>query len=102
MDKDNRALPLRIVSAVWRGLDRLRRLLHLILLLGLFLVLFAAAVGERVLIPQTAALVIAPRGVLVDHRRAFFAAHVGCDQLALDRGSGEPLVPERDRQFGDP
>ena len=30
MDKDNRALPLRIAASIWRGLDRLRRLLHLI------------------------------------------------------------------------
>jgi protease-4 len=85
MDKDNRALPLRIVTAVWHGLDRLRRLLHLILLLGLFLLLIAGAVGERVLIPQTAALVIAPRGVLVDQ--------LSGDALdrALARAQGAPL-----------
>src|SRR5262245_18283279 len=85
MDKDNRALPLRIVTSVWRGLDRLRRLLHLILLLGLFLLLLVSAVGERVLIPQTAALVIAPRGVLVDQ--------LSGDALdrALARAQGAPL-----------
>ena len=66
MDSDNRALPLRIISGAWRGLDRLRRLLHLIFLLGIFLFLLAAAVGERVFIPQSAALLIAPRGTLVD------------------------------------
>ena len=41
------------------------------------------------------------RGVLVDHRRALFPADVGRDQLALDRGGGQPLVPERDRQIGE-
>ena len=66
MDSDNRAWPLRIISSIWRGLDRLRRLLHLILLLGLFMLLFASAFGGRVFIPETAALVIAPRGTLVD------------------------------------
>ncbi len=66
MDKDNRAWPLRVVTSIWHGLDRLRRLLHLILLLGIVLLLIVSAVGERVFIPQTAALVIAPRGVLVD------------------------------------
>jgi hypothetical protein len=66
METDNRAWPLRFVSAIWRGLDRLRRLLHLILLLGLFLLILVSAFGERVLIPGTAALVIAPRGTLVD------------------------------------
>ena len=85
MDKDNRALPLRIVSGIWRGLDRLRRVLHLILLLGLFLVLIAGAIGERVFIPPTAALVIAPRGVLVDQ--------LSGDALdrALARAQGAPL-----------
>jgi protease IV len=86
MDKDNRALPLRIVAAVWHGLDRLRRVLHLILLLGLFMLLIAGAVGERVFIPQTAALVIAPRGVLVDQ--------LSGDALdrALARAQGAPLA----------
>lgn len=66
MDRNNRSWPLKIVAGVWRGLDRLRRLLHLILLLGIFLLLIAGAVGERVFIPSSAALVIAPRGALVD------------------------------------
>jgi protease IV len=66
MDSDNRSWPLRIVAGIWRGLDRLRRLLHLILLLGIFLMLMIGAVGERVYIPGAAALVIAPQGVLVD------------------------------------
>jgi protease-4 len=66
MDSDNRALPLRIVAGIWRGLDRLRRLLHLILLLGFFLLLVVSSFGGRVFVPDTAALVIAPRGTLVD------------------------------------
>jgi protease-4 len=66
MDRDNRSWPMRIVAGIWRGLDRLRRLLHLILLLGLFLLLLIGVVGERVLVPDSAALVIAPQGSLVD------------------------------------
>jgi protease-4 len=66
MRTNDRPLPLRIVSAIWRGLDRLRRLLHLILLLGVFLLLLASAVGERVFVPSQAALLIAPQGTLVD------------------------------------
>ena len=85
MDSDNRALPLRIISGIWRGLDRLRRFLHLILLLGLFLLLLAAAIGERVLIPQTAALVIAPRGTLVDQLSG------NALDRALARAQGTPL-----------
>jgi protease-4 len=63
---DSRGLPLRIVASIWRGLDRLRRFLHLILLLGLFLLVLVTAIGDRVPIPGAAALVIAPQGVLVD------------------------------------
>jgi len=66
MTNENRGFPLRIVSAVWRGLDRLRRLLHLMLLLGVFLLVLVSAIGERVSVPSTAALVIAPQGTLVD------------------------------------
>src|SRR5688500_9926591 len=85
MNTDNRAWPLQVVAGIWRALDRLRRVLHLILLLGLFLFLIVASVGERVFIPQAAALVIAPRGVLVDQ--------LSGDALdrALARAQGAPL-----------
>jgi protease IV len=85
MDRDNRPWPLKIVSGIWRGLDRLRRLLHLILLLGLFLLLVVSAVGGRVFIPRTAALVIEPRGVLVDQLSG------DALQRALARAQGAPL-----------
>ena len=62
----NRGLPLRIVEGIWRGLDQLRKLLHLIVLLGLFLLLLIALVGEQVRVPSVAALRIAPQGNLVD------------------------------------
>ncbi len=85
MDRDNRSWPLRIVGGIWRGLDRLRRLLHLIFLLGLFLLLLVAAVGERVLIPSSAALVIAPRGVLVDQLSG------DAIERAIAKAQGAPL-----------
>ena len=56
MDSDNRSWPLRIVAGIWRGLDRLRRLLHLIVLLAIFLLLLVVSIGERVYIPGAAAL----------------------------------------------
>ena len=62
----NRGLPLRIVQGIWRGLDRLRKLLHLIVLLGLFLLLLVVLVGEQIRVPSVAALRIAPQGNLVD------------------------------------
>jgi len=66
MNTPSRGLPLRVVGAIWRGLDRLRRLLHLIVLLGIFLLVLVSTLGERVFVPSAAALVIAPEGTLVD------------------------------------
>jgi protease-4 len=82
---DKPAWPFRVIAAIWRGLDRLRRLLHLILLLGLFLLFAVALVGERTLIPAATALVIAPEGALVDQ--------LSGDPLerALSRARGLPI-----------
>ena len=44
--------------------------------------------------PVERALQDVDRGVLVDHRLALGAAGIGGDQLALDRGGGEALVPQ--------
>src|SRR5581483_4307700 len=41
-------------------------------------------------------------GVLIDHRGALLAADVGGDQIALDGGGRQALVPQRDRQFRQP
>ena len=63
-------LTMRILKATWHGLDRLRRVLHLLLLVAIFfvvlLILLASVFGERVFVPSKAALVIAPQGALVD------------------------------------
>jgi protease-4 len=56
----------RLLKATWLGLDTLRRILHLILLLGLFVVLLAGAGGQPVVVPASAALVVDPSGVLVE------------------------------------
>ena len=66
MSTNNRSWPWRLGAAIWRGLDRLRRFLHLLLLLALLLIVLASLVGERVFVPSRAALVIAPQGALVD------------------------------------
>ncbi len=55
-----------LVRAIWFGLDTLRRILHLILLIGLFAILLAGSVGQPVPVPSSAALVINPTGMLVD------------------------------------
>jgi protease-4 len=56
----------RLLSWFWRGLNVLRRVLHLILLLVIFGALAAALVGPPVVVPESAALVIDPEGELVE------------------------------------
>jgi protease-4 len=62
----NSSTILRVLAAIWRGLDRIRRVLHLILLLTVFALLFAALTPEQPVVPASAALVLAPRGDLVE------------------------------------
>ncbi len=68
---------------LWRFLDGVRRVLHLVLLLAIFGFLLAALHTTMPIVPNTAALVIAPEGELVDQlssqplRRAFGEASGG-------------------------
>ena len=56
----------RLLSALWHGADGLRKVMHLILLLFIFLLFFGAISGAPPLLPQKAALVIKPTGALVE------------------------------------
>jgi protease-4 len=68
---------------VWRILDGIRRVLHLVLLLVIFGFILAALHTALPIVPHTAALVIAPEGELVEQlsrdpvRRAFGEASGG-------------------------
>ncbi len=68
---------------VWRILDGLRRVLHLVLLLVIFGFILAALHTSIPIVPRTAALLIAPEGQLVEQlasdpvRRAFGQASGG-------------------------
>src|SRR5713226_8839141 len=68
---------------VWRILEGVRRVLHLILLLVIFGFILAALHTTIPIVPRTAALVIAPQGELVEQlgqdavRRAFGEASGG-------------------------
>lgn len=62
----DRNIFVRLMSALWHGVNGLRKVLHLILLLAVFLVFFGAVSGTPPLLPQQAALVIKPSGSLVD------------------------------------
>lgn len=55
-----------LVRALWYGLNTVRRILHLILLLAIFGILLAGSVGQPVAVPSSAALVVNPTGMLVE------------------------------------
>src|SRR5688572_2995853 len=55
-----------VLKGIWYALDGLRKVLHLVLLLALFAALLAASQSELPFIPDEAALVLAPRGQLVE------------------------------------
>ena len=57
----------RFLGAIWRGLDGLRKLLHLLLMVLVFLLFFGAISGEAPqMMPQKAALLLQPAGSLVE------------------------------------
>ena len=57
----------RFLGAIWRGMDGLRKFLHLLLMLFVFLLFFGALSGEAPqLMPQKAALIVQPVGALVE------------------------------------
>ena len=55
-----------IFSFLWRSLDALRKVLHLIVLLVIFVVVLAVLSPAIPIVPHSAALVIAPQGALVE------------------------------------
>jgi protease IV len=56
----------RIIYGVWRGLDVLRRFLHLVVLLAIFGVVIGALRQATPRVPEKAALVVRPSGELVE------------------------------------
>ncbi|HEU5468258.1 MAG TPA: signal peptide peptidase SppA [Steroidobacteraceae bacterium] len=55
-----------VLKGIWRALDGLRKVLHLVLLLILFGLLFATSRSELPYVPDNAALVLEPKGYLVE------------------------------------
>ncbi|WP_129642848.1 signal peptide peptidase SppA [Peristeroidobacter agariperforans] len=54
------------LTFIWRGLDGLRKVLHLIVLLVLFLAIGALISPANPIVPHKAALVLSPQGALVE------------------------------------
>jgi protease-4 len=98
----SQAFPIKVLRSIWRALDRVRRVLHLILLLGFFFVLMAGLAGQRIVVPSATALVIEPQGVLVDQlsgdpfERALAKARGLPSQEALLRDVIEAIRRARD------
>jgi len=57
---------MKVLRALWQGLDGIRKILHLLVLLFLFALILAALSPPVPELPHTAALVIAPEGFLVE------------------------------------
>ncbi len=60
---------MRLVFAVWQGANVVRKVLHLLLLLFIFMVFFGAISGTAPVLPTEAALEIRPVGFLVEEYR---------------------------------
>jgi protease-4 len=56
----------RLLRNLWRLLDGVRKVLHLVLLLVIFAILLDGLARERPVVPTAAALVIDPQGALVE------------------------------------
>jgi len=63
---EKQSLIKRLLRGTWRTLDGFRRLIHLFFMLFFFLLLIGVFSSEVVFVPESAALVIAPGGVIVD------------------------------------
>ena len=57
-----------ILWGLWRGLDVLRRFLHLVFLLVVFGFVFGALRASLPIVPAKAALLVAPEGELVEQQ----------------------------------
>lgn len=64
MSKAN--LLVRLFSAIWGGVDGVRKVLHLVLLLFVFMLFFGAMKDSTLVLPDRAVLVIEPYGFLVE------------------------------------
>ena len=64
MSKAN--LLVRLFSAIWGGVDGVRKVLHLVLLLFVFVLFFGAMQDSTLVLPDRAVLVIQPYGFLVE------------------------------------
>ncbi len=82
----------RLFAAIWSGVDSVRKVLHLILLLFIFLLVFGAMQDTPLTLPDRAALVVAPYGYLVEQ----VEGHPFDRALAELAGDGRPQTLVQD------
>lgn len=66
METPRRSLPARVLSSLWRAVDETRRFAVNVLFLALLIGLVWAGIAGRPKVPKGAALVVKPRGTLVE------------------------------------
>ena len=86
------SLPMRILRGFWRGLDGLRRVVHLVLMLLVLLVFVAALSEQPISVPSQGAMILAPQGRLVEQ----LAGHPLDRAFSRAQGGGETQTLVRD------
>ena len=82
----------RLFAAIWGGVDSVRKILHLILLLFIFLLFFGAIQDTPLVLPERAVLVVEPYGYLVEQ----IEGHPFDRALAELAGDGRPQTLVQD------
>jgi protease-4 len=88
----NRSLVGRLFAAIWSGVDSVRKVLHLILLLFIFLLVFGAMQDTPLVLPDRAVLIVEPYGYLVEQ----IEGHPFDRALAELAGDGRPQTLVQD------
>ena len=88
----NRSLVGRLFAAIWSGVDSVRKILHLVLLLFIFMLVFSAMQDAPLVLPDRAALVVQPYGYLVEQ----IEGHPFDRALAELAGDGRPQTLVQD------
>ncbi|MEL7310414.1 MAG: signal peptide peptidase SppA [Pseudomonadota bacterium] len=76
----------RLLGGIWSVINGLRKILHLILLLALFVIIIRVLSPTDIVLPTKAALVVAPQGVLTEQ-----LSGTPLDR-ALAEATGDPIV----------
>ena len=87
-----RSLVGRLFAAIWSGVDSVRKILHLVLLLFIFMLFIGAMQDTPLVLPERAVLVVEPYGYLVEQ----IEGHPFDRALAELAGDGRPQTLVQD------